>query len=557
MKPVSDPDVLAQLNAPARGDVPSTGRVWGDREAEAAGLYETPTAAPSRRAVTDPALLAQLNGEPAGPQIDARFGEFAPPQNAEALQSGLHSLGAARTRGPAVDPGVTVSIEGQNQAIAAGQRTTPNINAQMKSLISDQVFENDAGLAVFRDPATGNLIEAQDNQHVILRDPADNRLKVFARTENTDEGALSAGGRLLGTGFAAGAVTRRPAIPTPSAKSIEVKASDIFATAKPHYRSFDKASDAFGNLDTSTYAQRIKDAMRAGKVPQHLADEVYRSVDEIGETGSLAGLRSVKELIGQSARSNDSRVRQAAGIASKEINKIIGEVSREAGQSLRTADEIYSTAKSVQDLQRKGAVADLRAGRAGYGGSAVNSMRQVLSPIVQRAVEGKMTGFRPNEIEAMREIVEGTVTTNALRGVGQLSPSKGILQTIGAAGGAATFGPAALAIPAMGAASNKLATVLTGQQIGRLKELVAKRSPAYAEAVKKSVERYEKAQAALVSQPGSNKVAAFIASARDLASGLTRDGIQVSSADLIRAIQGPVRGAADDEKPEPVGVRNQ
>jgi hypothetical protein len=72
MNPVTDPDILAQLNAPQRGPVPSTARVWGDNEAEAAGLYETPSA-PSRgtitvrshldrgkKPVTDPALLEQL-----------------------------------------------------------------------------------------------------------------------------------------------------------------------------------------------------------------------------------------------------------------------------------------------------------------------------------------------------------------------------------------------------------------------------------------------------------------------------------------------------------------
>src|SRR5690606_27517037 len=105
-------------------------------------------------------------------------------------------------------------------------------------------------------------------------------------------------------------------------------------------------------------------------------------------------------------------------------------------------------------------VADLRAGRAGYGGNAVNTMRQALLPIVQKATDGRMTGFAPNEIDAMRQIVVGTPATNALRGVGQLSPSKGILQTLTAAGSVAGgalagFGAAGLAIPALGAASNK------------------------------------------------------------------------------------------------------
>jgi hypothetical protein len=43
----------------------------------------------------------------------------------------------------------------------------------------------------------------------------------------------------------------------------------------------------------------------------------------------------------------------------------------------------------VQNLQRKSDVADLRASRAGYDSNAVNTMRQVLSPNLQKAVEGR------------------------------------------------------------------------------------------------------------------------------------------------------------------------
>lgn len=258
-------------------------------------------------------------------------------------------------------------------------------------------------------------------------------------------------------------------------------------------------------------------------------------------------------MIGRGFASPDKNVRDAAAVASKEVAKIIREVSPSAASSLKTADDIHSTAIAVQDLQRKGAVADLRKGRAGYGGNAVNNMRQVLTPIVQRAVEGKNTSFKPNEIEAMRQIVEGTKSTNALRLVGQLSPTSGlgVLKSAAAGGsavGAGLSGGAALAIPAIGAASNKLATVITGKQIDRLKELVAKRSPAYAEAVKRSVDRYEKAQIEFASKPTPAKFAGYLTASRALSSGLARDGIQVSSGDLLRALQLGGPGKAEDEQ---------
>lgn len=566
--PVTDPDLIAQLNAPQREAVGSSRRVWGDQEAEAAGLYETPTAPTRMRPVTDANLLSQLNATQSGrPRITVtpdravadRFGEFEQPENAAEMQTGLIDRGIAMTRGPEVSQAQQISTDFQNQAIAAGQRTTPNIRSQMKNLISDQVFENDAGFAVYRDPATGQLVEAQDNQHVVMRDPVDNQLKVFNRSEDTDEGALSAGGRLMGTGLAAGAVTRRPAIPT--ASNVEVRASDIQATAKPYYRGFSRQAERIGvPVETATgIADRLRGRLERANFIEELAPAVYKAVSILdkGEPLTLDALQNIKRVVGRSFNSPDKNVRDAASVVSGEISKVISEVSPSAGKSLKTADEIHATAKSLQELQRKGAVADLRAGRAGYGGNAVNSMRQVLSPIVQKSVEGRITGFKPNEIQAMREIVEGTAATNTLRGVGQLSPSKGAIQTIGSAGAMYAAGPAAALIPAIGAVSNKAATIMTGKQIDQLKGLVAKRSPAYAEAVKKALERYDRAQMEFVNQPTSNKFAAYLSASRQLSSGLTRDGIQITSGDLLRAIQGPMRSAAEDEQPKPIGVGNQ
>lgn len=339
------------------------------------------------------------------------------------------------------------------------------------------------------------------------------------------------------------------------------KASDVFSTAKPHYKEFKQAAEGveIPAQTAADFAGRIRDSLTKANLIPELAPPIYSAVGILdkGEPLTLDALQSVKRVVGRGFQSPDKNVRDAASVASREIGKIMSEVSPAAGQSLKTADEIHSTALAMQDLQRKSDVAGLRAGRAGYGGNSVNSMRQVLSPIVEKAINGRSTLFKPDEISAMRDIVEGTPATNLARGVGQLSPSKGIIQTIASGGATAALGPAALAIPAAGAASNKLATILTGKQIDQLKALVAKRSPAYAEAVSKAATRYEKAQAELASNPSPNKLGAYISASRALSSGLIRDGIAVTSGDLIRAIQGPAKGAAEDEQPEPVGVFNQ
>lgn len=540
---------LAQNDAPATADqrlpVPSTPKVWGDQEAEAAGLYE---GAPDPWAAFRGQKIAQAEpAMPAAPDLSTDTPGF---QDNPALERGLHRRAQELTTGPRTNAFQRLALDFQNQGSASSQGTTPNIGAQSKNLISTQVFENDAGEVLFVDPQSGQLVPTDQNKHVALRDPADNRVKVYARTGDTDEGGLSAAGRLLGTGMAAGAPTARPGMAAVAAQA--PKASDIFATAKPYYRAFrNEAGGIEVPAETAAgIAERIRGSLGKANLIPELAPQVYAAVGilEKGEPLTLDALQNVKRVVGRGFNSPDKNVRDAASVASAEIGKILGEVAPEAAQNLKTADAIHSTARSVQDLQRKSDVADLRAGRAGYGGNAVNSMRQVLSPIVQRAVEGKVTGFKSNEIEAMREIVEGNTLTNAARGVGQLSPSKGIIQTAGAAGAAMAVGPQALALPAIGMASNKLATILTGRQIDQLKELVAKRSPAYAQAVKRSTERYQKAQEEFVLDPSPSRFAAYLQASRGLSSGLTRDGIQITSGDLLRALPGSVKAGAEEEQ---------
>ncbi len=110
-------------------------------------------------------------------------------------------------------PAESMTIDFLNQGSAAGQGTTPNVQAHMKNLISDQVFQNELGELQYKDPATGKVVATDQNKQIILRDPSDNRLKVFARTDATDEGRASAAGRLLISGMASGAPTTRAMLP--------------------------------------------------------------------------------------------------------------------------------------------------------------------------------------------------------------------------------------------------------------------------------------------------------------------------------------------------------
>lgn len=141
---------------------------------------------------------------------------FAPAEEQPFKRADLDQL-----RQPKPDTFGRMYIDLTNTQMAAGQRTSPHTEAYRK-MVSNKVYENDAGEILYPDPATGNLVRTDSNKQVVLRDPADGRLKVYERSDLTNEGVLSSAGRMLGTGMAAGAPTSKvyQAVAAPSERVI-------------------------------------------------------------------------------------------------------------------------------------------------------------------------------------------------------------------------------------------------------------------------------------------------------------------------------------------------
>lgn len=112
--------------------------------------------------------------------------------------------------GTALQGGMATDLH--NQRAAASQGTTPIISAHMPNLVSDRVEVGDDNNIYFKD-ASGKLQPTDTNKHVVLRDPEDRQLKVFQRTEDTDESALPSLGRLLSPGMGAGNIEISRAAP--------------------------------------------------------------------------------------------------------------------------------------------------------------------------------------------------------------------------------------------------------------------------------------------------------------------------------------------------------
>lgn len=261
-----------------------------------------------------------------------------------------------------------LTLDFMNQGSAAGQRTTPNIDAQMKNFISDDVHQNDAGEVLYRDPTSGKLVPTDQSKQVALRDPTDNKIKIFARTSDTNEGVLSSAGRLLGTGLAVGAPTSRAAqIAAPVAEAAQelrpgqqvIAAADrLSATGSPVQVPRAVATDNMSAQQAGAAASNVpiagtplvKAAERTIAQLGAKADEVSqgfgsgKSVAEAGDTARTA----VKDWI--------------TGESAATANKLYKRVDNLVDPNVKTP--LTATRDTIADIAAKRSAAGLPSGKA-------------------------------------------------------------------------------------------------------------------------------------------------------------------------------------------------
>jgi hypothetical protein len=448
-----------------------------------------------------------------------------------------------------------MAIQHGNAVDAATQGATPNMDILRKNIVSSELFQSDDGKILFRD-SSGNVVPTNNTQHIVMTDPADNTTKVFAKTPETEEGRMVGLARRFSPGLMTGAPTSAAVQSTKALQPLKtVRPSDIFATSKPSYREFDRVAGAVPLKGDVSYADKLKAALEAADLVEEGAKPVFAAVDvlrriENGGKATVRDLQKIKRIVGKQFKSIDPAIRDAATEATKVIMRMIGDESKAAAASLRHGDDIHKVALAVRDFDNRAKISKLRAGR--HRTAASDRMTTQLRQIIERDIKGFKTPYSADEIVFMNEIVDGGMLLSAARQGAQVAPSRGFFPAVTALGSAAAApftGGITLAIPALGMASNRLATVLTSKQLGRLREMVAKRSPMYAEAVAKAVTRYEHAQIEFINNPTANTLAAYIGASRALSSGLAKDGIEITSGTLLKAIQAPVKSAAEGDEP--------
>lgn len=511
---------------------------------------------PDKQDATVQEIAASARGF--GARFDA-VNEGARPEMAAPMQRAAQEM----MRGPQVSPGTSVAIDFLNQGSAASQRTTPNVNAQAKNLISADVYENDAGEVMFKDPATGQVVPTDQNKHVALRDPADNKVKVYARTDSTNEGVISSAGRLLMTGMAAGAPTRLPGGPMVAAKATQpaptVEALKSAATAG--YQSPDVAAVTVKPQSIQKWTDTLKTSLNESGLDENLAPKTFSVLKRLeaapeGAVVSGKNIDSLRRTLGHAAGSADATERKAAVKAIEALDDyftnlpqgdvLTGDATKAAG-IVKEARGNYAAAARSQKITDAADSAELQAAAANSGMNLDNATRQKIKSILGNPKARR--GYSAEELDQMDRIVRGTFTGNTLRRVGNLLGGGGGLgaAVVGGVGGYATGGWGAMA-PLLGYGVKRLSNVVTAREVAKLDEMIRTRSP-LAMKIANPVAEWSRASQAFEKNMTPRTFASALIASRNLANNLKDAGITVSPESLLRAIQGPMKSAAEDEEP--------
>lgn len=198
------------------------------------------------------------------------------------------------------------------------------------------------------------------------------------------------------------------------------------------------------------------------------------------------GVDIIRKIAGNVARDGNPSERTIAGELVGRLDDMMDNLNQgdvvqgngpQAAQAFSRARELWRTYRKSELLDNLLVKGEDQALSTNSGGNVQNAIRQKLRSILDNPRTSRL--FTEEERTAIRQVVRGTPTQNALRIVGRLAPSSNSWLPIilgGGPGGYAAGGlpgtAAALGIPAAGSLAKAGATALTRGAVNRLSNTV-------------------------------------------------------------------------------------
>lgn len=301
----------------------------------------------------------------------------------------------------------------------------------------------------------------------------------------TGQAMAEMGGQIAG-GVAAGVrfKPRPAAAPTPPIDRSVPIVDRLQGETTAAYRAADEAGvrytpEAFGSMVDSVAADasaRRLSGIRHPKSADMIAE--MQKMKDAGYSPTLTELDQLRQVVRRDVASASDAAEAAFGQRMiRQIDDFIvnaGPDTVSAGSAQDAANLITNARQANTRLRKVESVTDavdsatLRAGSTGSGGNVNNAIRQNLRRVLEDT-----PNLTPQESAAMREIVMGSRTQNALRQVGKLSPSGNGLMAAGNLASAASFGPAGAIPGALGLFAKWGADAMTKQKVTGLIDLMA------------------------------------------------------------------------------------
>lgn len=571
--PVTDPDVLSQLNAPAP--------------------------------VTDPALLAQLNAptEPQGPD-----------------QGALHALGHGAAAG------ATFNFSDELAGVNAAAPKIPGTNMDIPDTVGPVPARMMAGAArlakgylMGNDPeATDAYTKARDEERQAQESAKAHHPYVYgageiagaiptmavmpelgavkgagtaanvtrgmiggagygglsglgegtdaeSRMENAGKGII--GGTVLGAGAGAlgsgaEALVGKFSKTKPVGVVKQPDTEDFFDAATSNYSNMRAFGVEINPKAMNQVADNIKtELLTEGYRPRN-APKVFDAVEELrtpaGQNHEISDIDSVRKVLGK-ARLDPSE-RDAARRAVGHIDDYLANLGKNPQDVVvnpqfagRVAEEAqaargnYAVGKRAEDIDEALDQAERQAARSGSGGNINNAIRQRLSSL--RNNKRKMSGWSDDEKTALDAVINGTKGGNVARQMGKFAPH-GIVSTAMSAGAGHILLPGIgeIAVPLAGMIAKKVGDRMTKVGAENLQNVIKARSP-----LGKQTSINAAAQSAIANPRPP------LALPRPARAALMSPVAGVGGAPYFqpRFLQGPMPASANQEQPQPPRGINQ
>lgn len=454
----------------------------------------------------------------------------------------------------------------ENPMLGAEQKAVPHPE-QYGEPLSKDLFQSDSGEVLFRDK-DGNIVPANSAEHVMLVGP-DGQKAIYARGRQTESPAVGAS-RVLSLGLGAGApaqtVAKLPGAVRPATEpTVQALRESAVGTKggggvlnDPAILSRPVPTDVMQNA-FSEIAPRLRnfDPRVQQEVANELKDLGAGTVQDLNHASERLGVLA-KQTVGPLGSQTGTPTAAAAQIVKQQIDKVRNIVAPE----MRDADLNYAAARASETISGRENLATVRA----RGSEAAFQQKMSDQATQLLANPRNLIGFKPEEIDMLREISEKRASGQRLRdAAGWLS---GKIATVGAAAAGAgaaalgfkTGGPVGAALSGAGSAVTtmaldplvssilgKYANKATAAQVNDLLSTIRNRSP-LAQTLRDNALAWDQAWRDIRSTPNMMTLTALARSSRELSNALRGAGVNIHPAQLMRGVEGPGTGQADENQ---------